>query len=113
MLVCVRREYTLRLTLNGRTLRRVLIDPHYEIRHRASVDDVLILELLKLLDGEERGVESVTAKGFEIFRVDPVFYGDKAYRLVLTLPPKNREDSDYLGVINVFRIHERKRKQKE
>ena len=90
-----------------------MIDSHYEVRHRASIDDDLILELVKLLDGEERVAEAVASGGFEIFRVDPVFYNGKTYRLVLTVPPKSLGDSDYLGVINAFRVHERKRRQRE
>jgi hypothetical protein len=109
----MRREYPLKLIFNGRTLGRVIIDSHYEDRHRASIDDDLILTLVKIINGEERIAEAVAAGGFEIFRIDPVFYNDKTYRLVLTLPPKSQDNADYLGVINAFRVHERKRKQRK
>lgn len=109
----MRREHSVEVTINGRTLRRLIIDSHYEIRHSGSITDSLILSLVKLLDGEEREIETVTSSGFEIFRVDPVYFGGKAYRLVLTLPPCDQENSDYLGVINVFRVHGRKRNRKE
>lgn len=101
------------MKINGRDLKRVLIDSHYEVRHSGSMADQLILELIALLDGQEREIEAVTPSGFEIFRVDPVFWKDRVYRLVLTLPPVNRDGSDYLGVINAFRVHNRKRNRKE
>lgn len=106
----VRREYPLKLILNGRSIKRVLIDSHYETRHAGSMTDDLILQLVGLLDGEERAVEMVTASGYEVFRVEPVFLEGKAYRLVVTLPPRG---SDFLGVINAFRVHQRKRRAKE
>ncbi len=110
----MRREYPVRLTLNGRSIRRVLIDSHYEIRHAVTITDALILKLIQLLDGEEREVEAVTATGFEVFRVEPVYWDGKVYRLVITLPPcRGRENSDYLGVINAFRVHDRRRARKE
>ena len=102
----MRREYPLKLTLNGRSIRRVLIDSHYEVRHAGSITDSLILKLVSLLDGEEREVEAVTAIGYEVFRVDPIYCDGKTYRLVITLPPdRDRGGSDYLGVINAFRVH--------
>ena len=109
----MRREYPLKLTFNGRSIQRVLIDPHYEVRHRESIGDQLILDLLKLLDGEERLIEAITRSGFEIVRISPLYWEVRAYRLILTLPPIDQEEADYLGVINVFRIHERKRRMKE
>jgi hypothetical protein len=106
-----RRSYPLKIQLNGRCLSWVLIDPHYEIRHSASISDDLILELVKLLDGGRRVVEAVTREGFEIICDEPIYWDGKAYRLILTLPPKNRLDLDYLGVINAHRVHERHRKR--
>ncbi len=108
----MRREYPLKLTLNGRSIRRVLIDSHYEVRHAGSITDALILKLVRLLDGEEREVEAVTPSGYEVFRVDPIYWEDKTYRLVITLPPPNR-GSDYLGVINAFRVHVRRRTRRD
>lgn len=107
----MRREYPLRLILNRRTVRRVLIDPHYEIRHAGSMTDDLILDLVRLLDGEVREAEAVTAFGYEVIRVDPIFLDGKAYRLIVALPPKNGEDADCLGVINAFRVNDRRNRK--
>jgi hypothetical protein len=75
--------------------------------------DALILKLVALLDGEERAVEVITKNGYEIFRVDPLFFEGKTYRLVVTLPPPSREESDFLGIINAFRVHHRKAGRRE
>jgi hypothetical protein len=112
MLGYVRREHTLDLTLNGRTLKRVLIDSHYELRHRESITDALILDLLRLLNGEERHAEAVTKDGFEVFKVDPIHLNGKVYRLILTLPPARAKDADYVGVVNAFRVQADLRKRK-
>lgn len=47
-----RREYDIEITVNGQTVHKVIIDPHYEEKHGASVDDQIVLELVKQLDGE-------------------------------------------------------------
>jgi len=42
----------MQLLLNGRPIEEVVIDPHYESRH-PDIDDALILELVRRLDGKE------------------------------------------------------------
>ena len=44
-----RREYPIRLEINGRKITKVVIDPHYEVRHTGVINDKLILELVRLL----------------------------------------------------------------
>jgi hypothetical protein len=97
--VLVRREYLLKIEINGRMLKRVIIDAHYEVKHSRSVNDPLVLELVKTLNGTESQPKKVTSEGFEIFVDDPVFFGLKAYRMIWTLHP----DENYIGIINVFR----------
>ncbi len=46
-----RREYDIGITVNGRQVTKVIIDPHYELKHADSVSDQIILDLVKLLDG--------------------------------------------------------------
>jgi hypothetical protein len=46
-----RREYDISVTVNERRITKVVIDPHYELKHSDSVSDNVILSLVKLLDG--------------------------------------------------------------
>ncbi|OFZ83074.1 MAG: hypothetical protein A2583_12710 [Bdellovibrionales bacterium RIFOXYD1_FULL_53_11] len=39
----MRREYWLQVSINGRIFRRVIIDDHYEQRHRSSITDGIII----------------------------------------------------------------------
>ncbi len=50
--VMERREYPILLTINNRTLHKVVIDPHFEAKHFKSIDDRIILELVRQLDGK-------------------------------------------------------------
>ena len=95
-----RREYSVTLTFNQRTFIKVIIDPHYEEKH-SDINDSLILELVKLLDGTEAEAEDET-NGFKYFARE-MFWRSKKYRIILTYC-----EEDFLGVINVFRVKERK-----
>jgi hypothetical protein len=94
-----RPEYSLRVTVNDRALNRVVIDQHYRENHADSVNDELILRLVRELDGKTFPIE-LTRGEFQYFTAAPVQYADKPYRLVLVLCVSD----DYLGVINAFRI---------
>lgn len=61
----VRRSYKINIIVNNRNIKNLVIDPHYELKHSASISDALILELVKLLDGGDFTPEAVT-KGFDI-----------------------------------------------
>lgn len=97
-----RPEYSLKIRINGRNLNRVVIDQHYKEKHAESINDQLILELIKELDGRTFPIEEEHGE-FQYFAVDPVAKDDKPYRLVLLLCISD----DYLGVINAFRIDRR------
>ncbi len=97
-----RNDYVLSLTINHRTIRRVIIDQHHRENHSESVDDPLILELVKELDQRVLDVEAERGD-YQYFKVDPVFPSDSAdrpFRLILVLCIHD----DYLGVINAFRV---------
>ncbi len=101
----MRREYWMRLKINGRTMNRVIIDSHYEQRHLDSMNDTLILALVRKLDGNHYKATSHLKSGYEIFVNDPWYFNNKPYRLIWTLHPTK----DYVGVINAFRRkHEKK-----
>ena len=93
-----RKEYFLKITINNRNLSRVVIDQHYQLNHPEMSDD-LILELVKSINEEIFEIESET-NGFQYFRVEPVMYEDKPYRLILLLYIHD----DFLGVVNAFRV---------
>lgn len=96
-----RRSYTVSLVLNGRKIETVVIDPHYEERHAASITDEIILSLVKkYLDGEE--IESVSGPdkdGFEYFVRDLLELNGKLYKLVWLL----KEHEVYIGIVNAYR----------
>lgn len=94
-----RREYSLRITVNGRVFRRVIIDDHFQKKHGESVDDFLILRLVRMLDGRRYWPDSINEDGFSYFKKDPLVIQGKPYRLVWTTHPLE----DYVGVVNVFR----------
>jgi hypothetical protein len=95
-----RREYPLVITFNKRCFNLVVIDSHYEKKH-PEISDQLILELVRQLDG--RNIDPVDeSDGFKYFAHE-MHYQVKPYRIVLTYC-----DEDFLGVINVFRVKEKK-----
>ena len=99
----MRPEYILKLDINGRQLNRVIIDQHYKKKHARSINDQLILELVKELNEGVFTIEEQHGE-FQYFTVDLVWKNNKAYRLILLLCIAEK----YLGVINAFRINRRK-----
>ncbi|MCB0342885.1 MAG: hypothetical protein H6626_12615 [Pseudobdellovibrionaceae bacterium] len=93
-----RREYPLSLSINGRKIKKVVIDPHYEEKHSESINDELILELVKLLDGSRAEPEK-RVDGFEYFASDNLLLDDKLYKLVWLL----EDNAIYIGIVNAHR----------
>jgi len=101
----MRNEYALTITINHRIIRRVIIDQHYRENHSESVNDELILDLVKVMDGEILDIE-IERSGFQYFKVEPIYPGksqSQPYRLILVICIHD----DYLGVINAFRVNRR------
>ena len=92
-----RRTYKIDLTVNGIRIIEVVIDPHYEKKHR-EINDTLILELVHKLDGKEFAPEERQG-GFEFFMFDRIPHNGKFYRLVWC----TQDHCMYIGVINAFR----------
>ena len=92
-----RRAYVLNLTVNGRQVNEVVIDPHYETKH-PDISDALILELVKELDGKEFLPDERDGE-WQFFMLDRVEHQGKHYRLVWCMQDEYR----LIGVINCFR----------
>lgn len=93
-----RRSYPIQVTINGRSIAEVVIDPHYETKHSGSINDQLILDLVRLLDGKFYRPEMVKG-GFQYFVADPLDFQGASYRLVWLL----EDERLYVGVVNAFR----------
>ncbi len=93
-----RRDYKISITVNSRAVTRVIIDPHYELKHGDSVDDEVILSLVQMLDGKTFAPEAEN-DGFQYFKTDPLTLNGVNYRLIWLL----EENEIYIGVVNAFR----------
>jgi len=94
----VRREYDIEpITVNRITINKVVIDSHYEEKHSADINDVLIIELVKQLNGRIEAPEVVDEE-FSYF-VTLLSRSAKQYRLIWLL----EENEIYVGVINAYR----------
>lgn len=97
-----RRVYDKLIHLNGLMLFKIIIDQHYKLSH-PEIDDEIILDLVSALNGLV--VEPEATRGiFEYFKFEPVYRNAKPYRLVFLIC----QSENYLGVINAFRVGERK-----
>lgn len=91
------RRYSIDLRVNGKNFKEVWIDPYYELKHKDSVDDQLILNLVQAFDGWLISL-SAAVSGFEFYEAEGNYEG-KAYRVILVIPA----DGSYLGVRNAYR----------
>jgi len=93
-----RRDYKISITVNSKAINRVVIDPHYELKHIDSINDEIILSLVQMLDGRTF-VPEVERDGFQYFKTEPLFFNNMSYRLIWLL----EKNEIYIGVINAFR----------
>lgn len=83
--------------INGLKISEVIIDPHYEKKHGASINDELILNLVRQLNCcDELALKST--ERYSYF-TNLIKLNDKQYRLVWLL--ENNET--YIGIVNVYR----------
>ncbi len=94
----VRREYDIDIVFNGKRIKKVIIDPHYELKHADSVSDGVILGLVKILDGMTFPPKNVKPP-YSYFALDKIEYKGKRYKLVWVL----EDDQIYIGVVNAYR----------
>lgn len=92
-----KREYYINLFINNIAITKVVIDDHYEEKHSESIDDEIIILLVKELNNEI--FEPVDSKDrYQYFVTEKALNG-KNYRLIWLL-----EDNEiYIGVINAYR----------
>ena len=93
-----RREYNIRMMINGRKIKKAIIDPHYEIKHSSYLNDQIILRLIKKLDNQFFEVVDIDLP-YSYFVTDGIIIDGKKYKLVWLL-----EDNEfYIGIINAYR----------
>lgn len=94
--------YHVSMVFNGRKISEVVIDQHYRIKH-PDINDDLILKLVLML--HNLNLESSKDNGdFSYFVHEPIYWMNKPYRLIVLL----EVNANYLGVINAFRVREKK-----
>jgi hypothetical protein len=93
-----RREYDITIFVNGQMISKVIIDPHYELKHSESINDEIILALVKALNGTEAEPET-TDESFSYFVNDGIEYQGKTYKLVWLM----EDHQIYIGVVNAYR----------
>ena len=76
-----------------------IIDPHYELKHAKTVNDLIILSLLKDLNDSDFEPEETDEDGFEYYSTEPHYYRGKSYKLIWLLP----RNASYIGIINCYR----------
>jgi hypothetical protein len=93
-----KRDYPILITVNHRKIFRVVIDTHYEEKHKDSIDDQIILQLVEMLDNQVFEAEA-QKDGFQYFKTEPLEVNGLNYRLIWLL----ENDEIYIGVVNAFR----------
>ena len=96
--VIVYRTYLIQFELNGILYSELMIDSHYELKHKESINDELIIVLVLTLHKSFVDEQTLSKSGYKFYEVD-VELKNKLYRLVLTTPP----DYSFLGVRNAYR----------
>jgi hypothetical protein len=92
-----RREYKTDIVVNEIRITKIIIDPHYELKHSASITDQLILELVNRLNGRMFDIKSSDSPYF--YFAEEIILRGKNYKLVWLL----EDQQMYIGVVNAYR----------
>ena len=93
-----RREYGISIVVNRKRITKLIIDPHFEKKHAASINDDIIIKLVKTLDGEVVEPDQETPP-YQYFSRDKIELDGKFYKLVWLL----EDDQIYIGIVNAYR----------
>ena len=93
-----RREYKTDIVINEIRITKIIIDPHFEEKHKSSINDEIIIRLVEGLNGMKFTAESVSPP-FKYYKRDRIFLDGKYYRLIWLL----QEGQIYIGVVNAHR----------
>ena len=93
-----RREYDISIVFNEIRITKVIVDPHYELKHAESISDEVILNLVKMLDGRVLPPDDIKPP-FSYFSLDKIALSGKRYKLVWVV----EDDQIYIGIINAYR----------
>lgn len=93
-----RRVYPLEedLIVNNKKLTNLIIDPHYEIKHKDYINDELIYNLIFLLNNK-RFVSKDRKEKWEYYDLE-ISYNDDSYLLVWCF----EDNENYIGIINCY-----------
>ncbi len=93
-----RRTYKIKaITINGLLVNQVVIDAHYEKKHKRYMNDELILNLVQELNGRKEVPDSVS--GPYSYFATLIEHKNKKYRLIWLL----EDHAIYIGIINAYR----------
>ncbi len=90
------------IIVNGVRIVEVVIDSHYEKKHSRYMDDAIIVELVKELDGRHEVPQE--KHGPYAYFATLIERGTRQYRLIWLL----EEHAIYIGVVNAYRDRRRK-----
>ena len=98
MVTSVYRTYLIQVEFNEILYTELMIDSHYELKHKESINDEIIFALVWTLHKSFVDEQIRSNSGYSFYEID-VVHENKLYRLVLTTPP----DHSFLGVRNAYR----------
>ncbi len=93
-----RREYKTNIVINEIRISKIIIDPHFEEKHKFSINDEIIIRLVESLNGGEFEPETINPP-FEYYKGERIKFDGKLYRLIWML----EKDQIYIGVVNAHR----------
>jgi len=95
-------NYTVSLKFGRLLINEVIIDQHYKEKHK-EINDLIILHLVKKINSKKVKIAG-TKDNYRYYVAQPVYYKQKPYRLIFTI----ENGYNYIGVINAFRVKEKK-----
>jgi hypothetical protein len=90
------------MTFNGVQIHEVIIDQHYKINH-PEITDEIIFQLVLLLNGDYIEPEKIESS-FKYYVEDSLILNSRPYRLIFI----TERFKQYIGVVNAFRVKEKK-----